>query len=909
MSASPQPPRLARAIVSLLLGGEAREVVMGDLDQEFREALRAGTPLALARRRYWRQSLASIAAVRWPQTRTVSDMPTRPPAGFLNGLDLDVRGVVRALRRNPGYTGVAVLSLAIGIGANSAVFSVMRQLLHQPLPVDRPAELRMLYWAPNANVGLNQISATGYRDPAGVFYRSNFTYPQFSAMQRAVAGQMDLAAYNRARQATIATDARPPVISEVFLVSGNFFSTLRAPLAAGRALTEADDQPGAAPVAVISHDLWTRFFDAGATAIGKIVRVNGTALTIVGVTAREYRGLSPGGFVPPPSVTVPIALQAAVVPEWSEQERSLLSAPTVYWVRALARAPDGRDAALTQAVQGVLRAELLASGITSSAAENATTRLFPGERGFDSLRGGTARPLQLLATVIGVVLFIACVNVAGLMLARGVARQRELDVRRALGAGRARIVRGLLVEGVLLSTAGAAAGMLLAMWAAPVLRSMLTAGLGTTGVGLSVDWTVLAATAALAVAAGILSSLLPAIRFSRESGLRDRTAAAAPKLAIGRALLALQIAVSLPLVAGAGLFLRTLHNLGAVELGFDPEGLILFAVDPTMNGRAPERSAEIYPRLLERLEALPGVTSATVIENPLIANMESDTEATVNGQKGVMYVNAIGPNYLETMGVRLLEGRPLSLNDRRGSPPSVLINETAVRTFFRGSPPLGQRFHIGRREVEVVGVVADSKYDGIRNTVPPTSLQSFLQREMHGMHVVVRVSGATTGMRRAIEDVVQAVDPGMPLTRYRTQREQIDETTGRERVFARLLTAVSAFALLLACVGLHGVTSYSVSRRTGEIGIRLALGARRSQVLWLVLRQVLVLAAAGLAVGIPLARLAAPLVGSFLFGLEPTDTLTLIAAGAIMVIVAAVAGLAPARRAARMDALTALRSE
>jgi predicted permease len=909
---APQPPRLARLLVSLLFRGEAREVIVGDLDQEFSEAVRADVPLAAARRRYWRQSLASIGSLRQPiQERIADTMPSRSTFIPWRGLALDVRAVIRALAHNPGYAGVAVLSLAIGIGANTVMFSVVRQLVHDPLPVERPDELRLLYWTPNADgpLGINNISATGYRDPAGTFFRSNFSYAEFTALQRAAQGRAEIAGYSRLRQVTVDVDGRAPMSVEALLVTGNFFATLQPPVAIGRTISDADDRPGAPPVTVLSFDLWTRFFDAKPDAIGKVVRVSGVSATVIGVTDRRYRGLSPGGFVPQADVSLPMTLQPDVVPQWSEPGQSLFTDPRVHWVRALARVPDGADASLTPLLQAPLRAELHAAGLAPALADGAAARLFPGARGFDSLRNTSAQPLRLISVVVGVVLLIACINVAGLMLARGVSRQRELEVRRALGAGRARIMRGLIVEGVILSAAGGAAGVLLALWAAPALQSILTSGLGTSGIGVTIDWTLLGATAALACTAGVVSSLLPAIRFSRQSALQGRTAASAPRLAIGRALLALQIAISLPLVTGAGLFLRTLHNLGAVELGFEPDGLILFAVDPTMNGRAPQRAAEVYPRLLERLEAIPGVTAATVLENPLIANTESDSTATVNGQQGTMYLNAIGPHYLETMGARLVDGRTVGLGDRHGTPPSVLINETAVRKFFNGKSPIGQHFKIGTRDVEVVGVVADSKYDGIRNDIPPTMLQSFLQREMFGMSVVVRVSGSTAPMRRAIEDAVHEVDPSMPVTRYRTQLEQIDETIGKERVFARLLTAFGAFALLLACVGLHGVTSYSVTRRTSEIGIRLALGARRSQVLWLVMRQVLVLAAAGLAVGVPAALIAGPAVSSFLFGLQPNDPTTLILAAVLMVGVAVSAGLLPARRAARMEALSALRTE
>jgi predicted permease len=914
MTRAPRPPRLARLLASIAIRGDAREVILGDLDQEFHEAIAAHASGAAARRLYWRQTLASIAAVR----RDARDRRRADGPAFLRrplyGLTLDLKSVLRVLRRSPGYAAVAILSLAIGIGANTAIFSVVRQLVLMPLPVERPEELRFVYWSPRVNgpLGIGNINVTSYPDPSGVFYRSNVTYPQFTALRGAVSHAADLAGYNLLGRLTVSADGRPPVVTSGMLASGSFFNVVRPPLALGRGLTETDDAPGAAPVAVISHGLWARLFTNAPDALGRIVRVNGTAYEIVGVTAASYRGLSQGGFLPPTDVTVAMANQPLVSPEWTERGRTLFAAPTTYWVRLIARMTDRSDAATRNLLEVKLRPMLADGGIKQEIAANAAVALPSGARGLDGLRTSTHLPLRILAVVSGVVLFIACLNVAGLMLARGVSRQRELAVRRALGASRGRIMRELLLESAILSVTGGVTGLVLAVWIAPVLQSMLASGLGTSGVSVSLDWPLLGATAALACTAGLIAGLLPAIRLSRnmEAMLKDRTGAAGvPKLKIGRALLALQIAVSLPLVAGAGLFLRTLYNLARVDLGFDPRGLVLFTTDPTMNGRTPERMATVFPRLLERIETIPGVASATVLENALVSGSESDTTVTVDGREVLLYLNAVGPHYFETMGVRLVAGRPLLASDSAEAPRVVVINETAARMYFAGRSPIGGRIKNGKRELEVVGVAADSKYDGLRLAVQPTMLQSYLQRQLGSMTVAVRGSGSASELRAAINAAAHDVDPALPIASYKTQLEQIDETIGKERVFTRLLTAFGGFALLLACVGLHGVTSYSVARLTPEIGIRLALGAQRSQVRWLVLRQVIVLAAAGLAIGLPIAWFAGPVATNYLFDLDARDPMTIGAAAAVMVFVALGAGFWPARRAARLDALTALRSE
>jgi predicted permease len=916
MARPPHPPRVARLLASLVLYGEAFEVITGDLDQEFAEAIAGGMRPGAARRRYWRQTLASIAAVKRDARERRRDTQSR--ALLFQGVSLDLKSVTRVLRRSPGYAAIAVLSLAIGIGANTTIFSVVRQLLLMPLPVETPEDLRLVYWSPHRDgpLGISNISASSFTDGSGVSFRSNFSYPQFSAMRDAASGSASLAAYTFVRRLTVSADRHGPILASGMLASGNFFSTVRPPLVLGRGLTERDDNDAAPPVAVISQNLWTRLYGNDLDVGGKTMRVNDAIVEIVGVTAPVYRGLSQGGFIPATDVTMALAKQPLMSPEWSKSGNSLFTAPAAYWVRLIARTSAASEARAYGVLRTAFAGQIAQGGLTPAIAATSTLAMFPGARGIDSLRTSPLLPLRILSIVSGVVLLIACINVAGLMLARGVSRQHELTIRRALGAGRARIMRELLLESVILSGIGGLAGLLVALWIAPVLQSMLASGLGTSGISVSLDWPLIGATAVLACTAGILAGLLPAIRFSRNADamLKHRTASGAPRLLAGRVLLALQIAVSLPLVVGAGLFLRTLNNYAGVDLGFEPRGLMLFNLDPTMSGKAPERTAQVMPRLLERIEAIPGVTSATPLENALMAGSGSSTTMTVDGRDAEISYNAVGPHYLETMGIRLVAGRMLRPTDSAGPPSVVVINQTLADRFFKSTSPIGGRMKGGLWDVTVVGVVTDSKYEGLRNAVEPTMLQSYLQRTegrftVGAMTVAVRSTVSSAAMRAAIEAAVHDVDPTIPLAEFRTQQEQIDQMIGRERVIATLLTAFGGFALLLACVGLHGVTAYWVARRTSEIGIRLALGAQRAQVLWLVLRQVVILAIAGLAIGLPIAWIAGPLTGPMLFGLDPRDPVTIAAAAAILALFVVVAGLRPARRAARLEALTALRTE
>ncbi|MGH7469555.1 MAG: ADOP family duplicated permease [Longimicrobiales bacterium] len=767
-------------------------------------------------------------------------------------------------------------------------------------------------------VDISQIGSSSYLDRAtGASYRTNFSYPIYRAL-RAAAGETQLFAFAFLRGVSVGIGNQPAQLTGGLLADGRYFSGLRPGMTLGRPLTDADDRADAPLVAVLSHSFWQRALGGDPQVVGRTIRVNGEPAQIVGVTAPGFDGVSRGGFFPVTGITLPLAAQPRVYARWSSAGESLFAADRVFWLRIMARVVD-RDgiSTLTQSLTGALRT--FPSPASESTAHPPSLVLAPGARGPQPVTGDTAKFLWLLMSVVGAVLLIACVNLASLMLARGVAREREMAVRRALGSGRARLVRQTLLEGLVLAAAGTATGMLLVVWGQGLLGSMLTRGLGSGAFGTlpiqpRLDPVVLGLSAALCIGATLLFGLLPALRLSSldpASFLKHRVAGGSgSKLTMGRVLIAVQIAVSVPLVVGATLLLRTVANLNAVELGFDPRGLVMFQLDPSYTRVPEEQQHALYTTLLERLRAIPGVRSVTLVENALMSGLTSNTHVTVNGQRHNLYMNAVGPDFVETMGMRLIAGRMPGRADVPGLPTVGAVNETAVRELFGGASPMGRTIRRGERETQIVGVVSDSRYDRQRAPLRPTLYDGALQRPGYGGHnIVLRTNVTPARLEPAIRRAVADVNADLPVPELRTQLAQIARTSARERMFTQLLTIFGAFALLLASIGLHGVTAYSVSRRTAEIGVRVALGARPTQVLWLVLRQVALLALAGLALGIPAALAAGPLMSSLLFGVAPAE-LTVLATGTIvMIAVALAAGAQPALRAVRLDPLTALRSE
>ena len=831
----------------------------------------------------------------------------------------DLRHTFRVLAKSPGFSTVAVLSLAIGIGANTAMFGVVSTLLMSPLPVESPDELAIVAWRHDGRARFGSYGSTNYEDPdGGPNYRSNFSFPTYRALREAAPAGAELFAFAFIRGASVALAEQPAFLAAATLADGHYFTVLGPRVQLGRALTVADDVPEAPVVVVVSHAFWMRVFGGDPEVLGRTLRVNGVTAELVGVTAEGFRGLSLGGFFPQTDITVPLAAQPRVFPRLASTDESLFTSEDAFWLRLMARVSDGLEpTAVGDALKSVFRGQ---PGPLAAAEGEVRLRLLSGSQGAQPVSSDRARLLWFLMGVVGIVLLIACLNLASLMLARGASRQRETAVRRALGAGRARLVRNVLLESLVLSSVGSLLGLALVVASRTLLGGLVTGSLGAGAsgdleMGIAVDPAVLAMTALTGVAATLFFGLFPALRLSGidpAPWLTSRAGPSAnPRLTVGRTLVAVQVGISLPLVVGAGLFLRTVANLGAGELGFDPTGLASFPIDPSFTNRPPEDHAQLYQEVLASLQEVPGVRSVSLMENILLSGLVSNGTITVDDRQVLLYRNAIGPALLETMGMRLIEGRMPGLQDGPDAPPIGVVNETGARELFGDGSPVGRTLDLGEGpDVQVVGVVNDTPYRNRRSDAPATLYESALQRDGYrGHNVILRTDVPVARLETAIRDAVFRVDADLPVPRIRSQEDFVVESTGRERVFTQLLTVFGGFALFLAAIGLHGVTSYSVTRRTSEIGVRVAVGARPEQILWMILRQVVVLALAGLVVGIPIAFWAAPVVGSLLYGVAPNDAPTMVVGAVLMVAVAAGAGIVPALRAARMDTTVALGME
>jgi predicted permease len=895
----PAPPRLAEAILSQSLPPHRREEILGDMAETYARRVERTGSLG-ARLWYWRHAFGIPGRLAWRRTK-----------GSISGNEL--RHATRSLLRSPGFVAVAVLSLALGIGANTAIFSIVRSVLFTPLAVDHPEELRLVYYERPKVRDISQYSSSQDIDPvSGAQINSNYSFPIYERMRAAAEPGVELLGFNFVPRIAVVIDGRPATSAAGMLASGDFFATLRPQVVSGRPFDEDDDRPDAPHVVVISYSFWQRAFGGDPATVGSVVRINGAPFEVVGVTGPGFNGLSPGGFFAPTDIIAPFAAQEAFAPRWRSDTGSMRTSDAIYWVRMIARLSAGASAApLEEALSEPLRQAMLDSGVLEDPeqVDQAKVHFIDGSRGLDSLRQEVRRPLALLAGVVAAVLLIACVNLASLMLARGSARQHEIAVRRALGAGRLRLVRQLLLESLLLAAAGGVLGLLLAIWAGPALTAALTASLGRVALRFQIDWKLLLVVATVSLLAAVLSGVLPALRLTRR-GAQDQLRTRAfgdggGRLTLGRVLIGAQIAASIPLIVGAGLFLRTLGNLGAVDLGFNPDDLVIFRIDTTTVTEDPARSAAILEQVRRELSELPGVRGVTSIENALMMGWVSNTRVTIDGEPHGMYMNAVGPDFFDTMGIPVRAGRALRSTDDADAPRVVVINETAQRELFGGNA-LGRGFSIGDEHYEVVGVVADAHYESVRSEVVPTFYDPYQQRGMRAAFFLVRTPTPAAQLERSILDVVARADPGLPVDSLVSQTQQIAASTGRERIFARLLVLFGGFALLVASIGLYGVTSFAVSRRRPELGVRLALGARPAQILWLVLRSVLVVALVGLAVGALAARLVSPVVDSMVYGIEPTDIWTLLGAALVMLAVAVAAGWLPALRAARTDALIVL---
>ncbi len=826
----------------------------------------------------------------------------------------DLRYALRTLRKAPLFTSVAVLSLALGIGANTAIFTLIDQLILQLLPVQHPEELVLLTARGNhygSNTGSNAISYPMYQD----FRDKNQVF------------QSMFCRYGTTMSLT--SEGRTELVAGE-LVSGNYFPVLGVGAALGRVFTAADDlMQGGHPLAVLSYGFWKTRFAGDRGVIGRRIVVNGYPLTIVGVSQAGFDGVEPGYA---PQIRIPITMKKEMTPGpwYSLNERRGRFAQGFGRLKpgmTLERAKAGLQPLFHQILQMEVQDKEFARAteLTKQQFLKMWMDVLPAAKGRSDLRRQFSTPLVALMAMVALVLLIACSNVANLLLARATSRQKEIAVRLALGAGRLRLVRQLLAESLLLAAMGGAAGLGLAVWIDKALVGFLPAGTVPLAISSTPDARVLGFTAAVALATGLLFGLAPALQATRPElarTLKDEGGALAGGSGAGlrKSLVVAQVALSLLLLIGAGLFMQSLKNLKELNPGFQTENMVTFSLDPTLNGYKPERSLQFYRQLVERMTAMPGATSVALAVVPVLDDNEWDSSVSVEGysvKQGEWidpHMQFITPAFFATMGIPLLLGRDFNLKDENGMPPVGIVNEKFARRYFGGNA-LGRHVGMGgnpgtKLDIEIVGVVKDTKYESMREEIPIELYRPYQQVEfVTGMAAYVRTHGDPERLFSVLRRTVHEVDASVPVFGMRTLTQQMDKSLVTERMLAALSTVFGMLAALLAALGLYGVMAYMVARRTREIGIRMALGAGGSSVVWLVMREVLLLAAIGVAVGLPSAWGLTRLIETQLFGIKPADAPTMVLAAIGIAAIAAVAGYLPARRATGIDPMRALRWE
>jgi predicted permease len=831
----------------------------------------------------------------------------------------DLRYGLRMLRKNIGFTTVVVITLALGIGANTAIFTLLNAVMLKSLPVKEPD--RLVLFSDSSSEG----SSLG--DPPTEEWEL-FSYPVYQHLRNHGESFEDLAAFRsgEARLSVRLADALPGTPTQRaqgHLVSGNYFKVLGIDAAMGRTLTPEDDAPAAAPAAVISYYYWKERLQLDRAAVGKSITLNGTSFTIVGVTPPGFFGERVRRS---PDFWLPLAFQPQI-----EQRASYLTRQDAYWLNLMGRLKPGATIEQAQAGVNVALRQFLTDQAGAQITEerrqgirSSYLRLSPGGRGISGLRSFYSQPLRMLMVVVALILLIACANVGNLLLSRSAARQMEITLRVALGASRTRLIRQLLTESILLAIIGGALGLLFAGWGVSALVAILAR---TTPLDVSPDPLVLGFTAGISLLAGILFGLAPAVRATRtdlSSALKERAARAGGgrlRFGLAPALVISQVALSLVLLMGAGLFARSLLKLEREELGFERTNVMLVDIDPRLANYQPPQLSALYRQIFDRLNTLPGVRSATFASYSPMSGYGRSSNISLQGYppkpKENMVVNdiLIGPAYAQTLGLPLKAGREIGLQDTAASAKVAVVNESFVKHFFPDQNPIGRRFDFGdgpqaKGEIEIVGVIGDAKYREVKEKAKQTVYRPMLQIQDESAYLCnleIRTVGDPLSIATEVRAAIGQIDSKLPIVGLTSLANQFDSSLRQERLVAQLAGFFGLLALILSCVGLYGVMAHAVARRTNEIGIRLALGAQRRDILWMVVRETLVLVGGGVALGVPTALAAAQLISSQLFELSALDPLTLVAASLLLAAVAVFAGYLPARRAARVDPMMALR--
>ena len=825
----------------------------------------------------------------------------------------DLRYGLQTLLKHPGFTAVAVLTIALGVGANTALFSVVDAVLLKKLPVSDPDRL-VLFRATwdREKFGPGGYNGSNQRDPAtGLTNGTSFPFQTFSRLRQEKGALSDVLAFasvdlnlNVGGQAEVANGQ---------VVSGNYYSVLGVPALMGRTINDADDSAGAPPVAVLSHRYWVSRFGSDQAVVGKQVNLNNIAFTIVGVTPQGFEGTGQVGSSQ--DVSIPLAWEPQV-----SGERTYLKGAGIWWLRLMGRLKPG--ATLEQAratLEGAFQQSVLEHRAARQAqSQNPIRPLEPkdyprlaidsGSQGEMNTRRFLTKPFRLLFGVVALVLLIACANVANLLLVRASSRKREIAVRLAVGASRWRLIRQLLTESLLLGIIGGGLGVLFALW----IKDSLLAVADWSSRGMAVlnprlDLRVLGFTLGLSCLTGIVFGIVPALRATRldlTPTLKDtgRGSSGYTRSLLSKSLVVAQVSISMLLLIGAGLLIRTLRNLQHVETGFNERNLLLFSVEPRLIGYKEDKLAALYQQMFDRLEAVPGVQSVTFSRHALLARGATSSSFVLPGTKtspdgrpvwsGEAHVHNVRENFLQTMEIPLLLGRSLLAQDDARAPQVAVVNQSFARTFFPNENPIGKRFGFDSEkpeEIEIIGLARDAKYTSQRDEPPPTTYISWKQSLSYMGSAIfeVRTASDPGSYVGAVRQAVHDVESNLPINEVKTQIEQADETLVMERLFAKLLSLFGLVAQQLAAIGLYGVMAYSVSQRTHEIGIRMALGLAAAYVLTKYLESLT----------------------SMLFGVQPRDPVTFGVIAVLLTVVALVACFIPARRATKVNPLEALRYE
>jgi predicted permease len=900
------------------LRAQVQEELAFHIENYAEDLMRGGLPRGEALRKA-RAELGSIAAGS-EQCRAA--WGTR----FMDDLRADIRYAIRMLAKSPGFTAIAIGSLALGIGANTVIFTAAQHMLLDRLAVPHPDQLRMLWWSQPDNGMVEQM--WGYFDsgPEHSEVSTSFSYPVFEQLRRQNHSMQELFAFKPMDGQTVSVGGRAEADS-VEMVSGNYYDALRVKPQLGRAIQESDDsQVGGGPVAVISDAFWARHFGRSSDAIGKTILLNSKPLTIVGVNPKGFTGAySAQGIV---DVFVPFSMQPIVAPpDWGGDDGpSLLTNTKLWWVLVMARAkpgvPDEKAAAeLNVTMDAAVRATMPSSG-------KGMPRLLlrEGSRGQNPSAGELSKPIYVLLALAGLVLLLACANLANLLLARGAARQREMSVRLAMGATRRRILRQVMTENLMLSLAGGAAGLLLAYAVRNGIPRLLADSWSPPAFAARFDWRIFCFALLVSVITGLVFGLGPAwaaTRVEAGSGLKDsaQTATHRRRGLAGKTIVVVQVALSMVLVVGAGLFVRTLMGLAHARLGFNPDRVTLFGIAPPQTKYPKAATIPLYGAIEQKLADIPGVEHVALTRVALVSGSVSMHTFVPEGtarkkarQNPSVLMDDVGRDFFATYQIPIIAGRGFDATDTRTSRKVAVINESLARKYFPNVNPVGRAFDDGFHtptQITIVGVCADAKYARLRESLEPVFYMPYWE-EKDGLgwaSFAVKTRMDTAALAPLLRNAVASVDSNLPLLDIRTENEQIAATVRNERIIADLTAGFGVLALVLASIGIYGILAYSVSRRTSEIGIRMALGARPGMVLGMVLREASWMTAIGVAVGLGAAVALGRVVATMLYGLRAWDPVTLSGAAVILAAVALGASWIPARRAARIEPMQALRHE